>query len=185
MDLSTRHPVAGVRVRPKFLNGYGKGVLTDSRGRFTMPVSASGGIGGLFVDDQRFAGLFGKIVGREGHSFRQGEQDSGVIVPAIPAAELSGKVLDDDDQPIAGCEIELFRPRSLHGPFRLVAANLNDTHRTGRRVSIYGPGCGYLLSARQVQWSIANNALAGRARKTGRPRNRTYGPISSILMPVN
>src|SRR6478672_763583 len=73
VDLSTRHPVAGVRVRPKFLNGYGNGVLTDSRGRFTMPVSAPGGINGMFVDDQRFAGLFGKVVGREGHSFRQGE----------------------------------------------------------------------------------------------------------------
>jgi hypothetical protein len=129
IDLSTGRTVAGVRVRPKFLNGHGQGVFTDRRGRFTLPVSTSDGIGGLFVDDLHYAGLFGKTIGRESHAFREGEQDSGVIVPAIPAVELSGKVLDDDGHPISGCDIELLRPRSLHGPVRLVAANRNE--RTG------------------------------------------------------
>jgi hypothetical protein len=77
----------------------------------------------MFVDDPRYGGLFGNVVGREGHGFRQGDQDNGVVVPAIPAAELSGKVLDDGDHPITGCQIELFKPRSLRGPLELIAVN--------------------------------------------------------------
>src|SRR5690242_19321509 len=68
VNSTTGRPVPGVRVRPKFLNGHGEGVFTDSRGRFTLPVSAPDGIMGVLVDDPHYAGLFGKVLGRESHS---------------------------------------------------------------------------------------------------------------------
>lgn len=87
------------------------------------PVSIPSWISGAFVDDPRYAGLFGYTVGRESHSFRQGEQDHGIVVPAIPAVELSGKVIDEDGNSISGCEIELLTPRNVYHPLRLVASN--------------------------------------------------------------
>jgi hypothetical protein len=134
VDISTGLPVAGVRVRPKFLNGSGEGVLTDGQGRFTLPVSVPSWISGIFGDGPHYAGLFGKVVGRESHSFGQGEQDNSVIVPAIPAVELSGEVLDDGGRPISGCEVELLRPRHVYDPLRLVTAN---------RTAAAGPGGAY------------------------------------------
>jgi hypothetical protein len=165
VEVITGRPVPNVRVRPKFMNGHGEGVFTDSRGRFTLPVSVPSWISGIFVDGPHHAGLFGKILGRESHSFRQGEQDSGVIVPAIPAAELSGKVHDDHGRPIAGCEVELLRPRHVYGPLRLVAANRTVSAGPGGEYRFTRADAGvYYLLADCNGLSIPSRLPVGRQR---------------------
>lgn len=82
--MRTGAAVPCVKVRPKFLNFRGEGVLTDSKGRLTLPVRAESGVDGILVDDTRYAGLFGNVVGREGHGFRPGDRDDNVIVPRNP-----------------------------------------------------------------------------------------------------
>lgn len=113
LDMRTGRFVSGVNVVTKYLNSRGNSAETDSKGQFTLPVSHASEVVGLFVDHAQYAGLFGKTVGWGDHWIAPGDRENGLIVPAIPAAELSGTVHDDQFAPVAGCYVELLRPTDL------------------------------------------------------------------------
>jgi hypothetical protein len=116
VDLKTGRTVPHVQVFPKYLNGHGRGAETDDSGRFRLPLPYPTQTVGLFAEGDGYAGLFGKTLGFGGHWLRNGEKETGALVPAIPAAILSGSVHDEAGNPVPGCIVNLMRPTSLFGP---------------------------------------------------------------------
>ncbi len=116
VDLKTGRPVAHAHVFAKYANAHGEGVETDGDGRFRLLLPYPTQTAGLFAEGEGYAGLFGKTLGFGGHWLRKGERETGVVVPAIPAASASGSVHDDAGKPVAGCTVNLMRPVSLFGP---------------------------------------------------------------------
>src|SRR6185312_12541244 len=94
VDLKTRRTVAHVRVFPRYLNGHGGGVGTDEGGRFRLPLPYPTQTVGLFAEGGAYSGLFGKTLGFGGHWLREGERETGAVLPVVPAAIVSGSVRD-------------------------------------------------------------------------------------------
>lgn len=113
VDLKTGQPVAHAHVFPKYSNGHGEGVETDGGGRFRLLLPYPAQTFGLFAEGGAYAGLFGKTLGFGGHLLREGERDTGAVVPAVPAATVIGTVRDEAGNPVAACTVNLMRPVSL------------------------------------------------------------------------
>jgi 5-hydroxyisourate hydrolase-like protein (transthyretin family) len=106
VDWTTGRPVSGVTVAFKELNGSSEAAHTDASGRFTAVAPEERRPYLLFAADPRFGTLLQSTFGRMVMVYARGEQHSGVVVPAIPSAELSGRVLDEENgAPIPGCQV--------------------------------------------------------------------------------
>jgi hypothetical protein len=119
-----------VVVRFKELNGSREAATTDARGRFTAAVPAAGWPYLLYAEDPRFGSLLQSTFGRGLAVYTQGEQHSGIVVPAIPAAGLSGHVYAADSTPLPACEVWALVEQSDHAP-RLREIEVQTTDQKG------------------------------------------------------
>ncbi|HEX4232617.1 MAG TPA: carboxypeptidase regulatory-like domain-containing protein [Bryobacteraceae bacterium] len=131
VDWTTGRPVPGVTVAFKHMNGSSEAAHTDASGRFTAVAPEERRPYWLFAADPRFGTLFQSTFGRVVMVYARGEQHSGVVVPAIPSAELSGHVLDaDSGAPIPGCEVSALTKSADDDP-RLQLIDFRTTDRSG------------------------------------------------------
>jgi hypothetical protein len=123
----TGQPVSGVMVRERELNGSEEVAWTDVQGRFTAVLPGAGRPYLLYAAGPRFGPLLQCTFGRTVAVYTPGEQHSGIVVPAIPATEISGHVYDEGSTPLPGCQVWALTddPRQ-HPSLRDVDTQLTD-----------------------------------------------------------
>jgi 5-hydroxyisourate hydrolase-like protein (transthyretin family) len=131
VDWTTGRPVPGVTVAFRQLNGSSEAAHTDANGHFTAVAPEERRPYLLFAADPRFGTLLQDTFGRMVMVYARGEQHSGVVVPAIRSAELSGRALDaDSGAPIPGCEVSALT-KSGDEDGRLQLIDVSTTDRSG------------------------------------------------------
>jgi len=78
----------------------------------------------LFAAPPRYGRLLQTMFGRSVAVYRRGERIRNVVVPVIPATELSGRIYDLSGHPISGCEVSAVTPLNI---VPAKTANLDDT----------------------------------------------------------
>ena len=101
IDWNTGQPVPDTEVR-----GLRSPVVarTDAHGEFTL-AAPTPKVYFLFASAPRYGRLLQTTFGQTVVVYRPGARVRDVVIPAIPATELSGHVYGADGQPISGCDV--------------------------------------------------------------------------------
>ncbi|MBV9761310.1 MAG: hypothetical protein JO340_12160 [Acidobacteriaceae bacterium] len=105
IDWNTGRPAPFTDVRVDRLNFSVTVARTDARGRFVFRPPARPDICFLFAGPPRYGTLLQTTFGETVVMYRKAERVSDVVIPAIPATELSGHVYGSDGRPISGCHV--------------------------------------------------------------------------------
>jgi hypothetical protein len=105
IDWQTGQPVSDIEVRADELNFSKVVARTDVHGHFRFQPQDSPRVYFLFASSSRYGRLLQATWGQTVVLYRKGQQVRDVVIPAIPAAELSGRVYGNDGQPISGCSV--------------------------------------------------------------------------------
>lgn len=105
IDWNTGRPAPYTDVRMDQLNFSTVVARTDARGRFSFRASDPPNFDFLFAGPPRYGKLLQTTFGQTVLMFSKAERITGVVLPAIPATELSGHVYGEHGKPISGCEI--------------------------------------------------------------------------------
>lgn len=105
IDWNTGRPAPYADVQMDQLNLSTVVARTDARGRFSFNPPNPPGPYFLFAGPPRYGTLLQTTFGQTIMMYRKAERIAGVVLPAIPATELSGHVYGEDGKPISGCEI--------------------------------------------------------------------------------
>jgi len=115
IDWRTSRPVPYVDVLAEGLNSANVVARTGADGRFRFQPEASPGVYFLFVAAPRYGLLLQAKVGQTAVMYRKSQRIHDLIIPAIPATEISGHVYQDDGSPISGCLVYAFTRASHLG----------------------------------------------------------------------
>ena len=110
IDWNTGHPAPYTDVRVDQLNFSAVVARTDAHGRFNFHPPAPPKIYFLFAESSRYGRLLQTTFGQTVVMYRKGERIVDVVIPAIPATELSGHVYGSDGKPISGCYVSALTP---------------------------------------------------------------------------
>ena len=105
IDWNTGQAAPYTEVRIDRLNFSQFAAKTDARGRFTFLAPNQPDLYFLFAGAPYYGRLLQTTFGQTVVVYRPGEQARDLVIPAIPATELSGHVYTSDDYPISGCEV--------------------------------------------------------------------------------
>jgi hypothetical protein len=147
IDLKNDKPVAGVKIRFHTLNNSVGEAVTNEQGHFSeenLPPL----VGFIaWVSDPHYAGLMGSVFGTSVNFTAPGQHQDGITVPAIPGGEISGRVMDEGGNPIAGCSVSALRPEQLDNPKTFEHVEKIETELQGRfRFQNLDMGRYYLLA---------------------------------------
>jgi hypothetical protein len=105
IDWNTGQPVRYTDVDVVRWNHSDFVVRTDAAGAFTFQIPGTAEAYFLFASDPRYGKLLQARFGQTVVVYGPGERIRDVLVPAIPAAGLSGHVYGSEGQPISGCDV--------------------------------------------------------------------------------
>ncbi len=105
IDWNTGQAAPYTEVRIDRLNFSQFAAETDARGRFTFLAPNQPDLYFLFAGAPYYGRLLQTTFGQTVVVYRPGEQVRDLVIPAIPATELSGHVYAMNGQPISGCEV--------------------------------------------------------------------------------
>ncbi|MGJ5818714.1 carboxypeptidase-like regulatory domain-containing protein [Paludibaculum fermentans] len=112
LNATSGEPVAGAHIVIIHMGPAGRGVgaLTDASGRFT---AAGLTPGPLYVQatHPNFPGPFGLPQGGTHIDLQPGKQSAEIVLRLRPSGVVSGRVVDDEGEPVSGCEIQMFTVR--------------------------------------------------------------------------
>lgn len=104
IDWSTGKPAAHANLSIDAINFSRREVRTDAQGRFQFNLPRED-IFFLSASPPRYGLLVQTRFGNTVVAMRKGEKFRNLIIPAIPATQLSGHVLDSDGHPLLGCSV--------------------------------------------------------------------------------
>jgi len=116
VDLKTDKPIAGVKIRFHTLNSSVGEAVTNEQGYFSednLP-PLLGFV--AWVSDPHYAGVMGSVFGTSISFTAPRQHQDGITVPAIPRGEISGSVMEEAGNPIAGCSVSVLSPKQLDDP---------------------------------------------------------------------
>jgi len=157
-DAITRAPVAGAH-----LDVTSSLAATDSEGRFTIPNVAPG---------LHWISAFDEIQGGRGGAYvlvKTGEETSTVEIAIKPGGAISGRVIDEDRQPVAGVAVLLLESRFEFGRIAYARYQTAVTGADGAyRLTAVPPERAFLL--------LAKKPLEAGPEKRGRAFSPSYFP---------
>lgn len=126
----------------------GYGTMTDAEGRFAMRDLEAGGYILMasrngFVRQQYGA----KRPGRTGAilTLTPGQKMTELLIRMAPHAVITGRVVDTDNEPVGGAQVQLMQPQYLRGKRELQSTGFNSTNDLGEyRIYGVGPGRYYI-----------------------------------------
>jgi len=131
VDVVTGKPVPNASIRFRALNfSFGR-FVTDAKGRFSARNVPADDFYVLWVDHPHYAGMLRTTIGTSLPLYRPGEQERGVVVPAIPGGEISGRVFDETETRVSACRVSAFVPLHATGPVILERWRDTKTDRNG------------------------------------------------------
>ncbi|MBV8551809.1 MAG: carboxypeptidase regulatory-like domain-containing protein [Acidobacteriaceae bacterium] len=110
VDWGTGQPAPYTDVRIARLNFSQVVARTDKRGQFAFSGPKGPGVYFLFAGSPRYGRLLQTTFGQTIVAYRAGQHIRKVVIPAIPATELSGHVYATDGHPLSGCNVSGFTP---------------------------------------------------------------------------
>lgn len=116
IDWKTGQPAPYVDVLSRGLNSSEVVTRTGADGRFRFRPKHSRGVYFLFVGAPRYGTLLQATVGQTIVMYRKSDVFRNVVIPGIPATELSGHVYGSDGRPISGCSVSAITRASHFDP---------------------------------------------------------------------
>lgn len=183
-DAVTGAPVAKVRL---VLSGLGGGrrntysVSTDAAGRFrfeaVMPgryrLSASKNRYARFSYGERRPGGPGAVL-----ILRPGQRLEDLVLKLTPAAVITGRVLDEDGEPVAYAQVSVLRYRYVNGEKRLLPVSRGATTNDLGEYRLFGlPPGRYYVSVNHRGAAGSPSFLASRARRDSSRDSQAYPTI--------
>ena len=167
-------------------------IRTERSGSNFTPLSAESDAGGNFRVENIAAGTYRLSATRTGFvgpgrgtavgaskpvTVTAGQDVRGVVVKLTPAGIITGRVLDEEGDPVESVSIQLLRPQYINGRRQLAPSRGGVTNDLGEyRLSGIEPGR-YLLSA--TKRGMQNAVIGGDARAAAgeRPPEYQYAPL--------
>jgi hypothetical protein len=105
IDWKTGQPAPDIDVRAHELNSSKVVARTDAHGRFSFQPRDMPNVYFLFASSPGYGKLLQATFGQTIVMYRRSQRVRDVVIPAIPATELSGHVYGSDGKPISGCSV--------------------------------------------------------------------------------
>ncbi len=149
-DAATGAPVVGVRVFIPARGGPLADTTTDAQGRYTLS-EVRAGRRHVRTDFSEWGSPL--VDGRRIVSLGSGQELRSIDFVLQPEPSISGKVVDDNDEPLPGVEVVLLGREYFLGGLRYFSRFTVRTNDQGeyRIVHRIAPGTGWLLLARQLK----------------------------------
>src|SRR5678815_4278509 len=147
--------------------------VTDAGGRFTIQdiepgVYFMGAERNGFIDAQ--SGRWGQA--RPVMTLNPGQRTGDIVFRLVPHGVITGRVLDEDGEPVQGVQVNVLRYRFFRGKRQLVPSGQTGTDDLGEyRIFDLAPGK-YYLSANYRRW----NAMMAQDRTPGGAPEEGYAP---------
>lgn len=169
VQLMSQQPKAGVAMRPV-------AVTTDADGQFMFKDVEDGRYTLSFTRNGYARQTYGeRVPGGPGAAITlvPGQEIKDIAVRLSPGAALSGKIVDEDSDPVAAVRVMLMRWGYPRGKRQLLPAGIGTTDDRGQ-YRVYGVAAGrYLVSATYTNFALAAVRMAGDSDETYAP---TYYP---------
>ena len=113
-------------------------------------------------------------------NLRAGQQMTGLSLGLIPQAVITGKVLDEDGDPMGMATIEVLAQNWFHGKLRYMPRGGNSTNDLGEfRVANLSPGK-YLLCAQKMNFGNLNEPAPAGGKPDVRPIRTCYPDATTL-----
>jgi len=170
------------------------------RGRPPVPYAAMSDSTGRFVLQDIAAGTYRVFAERNGFvraetglrrdgsqltasllTLEPGKKIEGLVIRLTPGAVISGRVFDEDGDPIQGASVQAFRQQYVRGQMQMIPFNAVQTNDLGEyRLSGLSPGRTYLSVSYAspfggVRFSGPEGGVA-QTSANGEPQNQAYVP---------